>query len=302
MKTNNMVYTAERNNVVVKIRLNDEWKNGHNDFAITGMVYNGSGRRERDMISCGCCHEEILKEFPEFDIFVRLHLSDSKGVPTRGINNSFYYLRTGKIERLKKDLRCTDEQLEILKHCTEKYYFQYMIEKLLLPFQWENEAKEAISMLEKLTGNTFIDDSIKLNYTPLSEDQNEKIRKLIDESFYSMDSIEERRKKEYQSKNNQILSKLVDEQECKINSAQKQKECFEELKSIDIDIYTNCIYYGHKKTFAFNWKSYEPKIGLSDFNDFCESHGKRLFGKYGVSFEVIIDGLIIDVNGLERKK
>jgi hypothetical protein len=40
----------------------------------------------------GCCHELILKHFPEFADLAALHLSDIDGVPMHALENGFYLL------------------------------------------------------------------------------------------------------------------------------------------------------------------------------------------------------------------
>lgn len=69
MKTNELIYkcSKEVNNTVVyvTIKLDDKCRNGHNDFSITGKVYQkGKPKTDKYMICCGCCHDEILEAFP----------------------------------------------------------------------------------------------------------------------------------------------------------------------------------------------------------------------------------------------
>lgn len=77
---------ADGNPMTIKIRLNDECKNGHQDFAITGDIYQkGKPRIDKYFISVGCIHDEILKSAPELQLFVSLHLCDYKGIPMHAI-------------------------------------------------------------------------------------------------------------------------------------------------------------------------------------------------------------------------
>ena len=56
----------------------------HSYWSVTGQV-------GRNMF--GCCHEEILKVWPELQPFVDLHLSDSEtGMPMYAIENGLYWL------------------------------------------------------------------------------------------------------------------------------------------------------------------------------------------------------------------
>ena len=58
--------------LTVNIRFDDNCKNGHNSFAITGDVVATSGRN-RDLAG-GCVHEEIAKVFPELAPLIKWHL------------------------------------------------------------------------------------------------------------------------------------------------------------------------------------------------------------------------------------
>ena len=85
--------------IKVDIRLNDECRNGFEEFAITG-----SYRNKTDEIS-GCIHDKIIKHFPEFKIFIDLHLSDHKGMPMYAVANGFYFLENRKKKALMEHLR-----------------------------------------------------------------------------------------------------------------------------------------------------------------------------------------------------
>jgi hypothetical protein len=108
--TNDLRYTISTtfkgNPIIIKIRLNDECKNGHQDFSITGTTYRlfeKGDRKDGDwkvfngknytFDSGGCIHETILKVKPELKIFVDLHLCDYKGIPMHAVANGFYHLR-----------------------------------------------------------------------------------------------------------------------------------------------------------------------------------------------------------------
>lgn len=77
------------NNARIKaeIRLDDECKNGHDSFAITGEIYI-PGRS--DIEACGCLHEEIAASFPELAPFIRWHLTSTDG-PMYYMANAIYH-------------------------------------------------------------------------------------------------------------------------------------------------------------------------------------------------------------------
>ena len=81
--TNRLFYTVSKRyiqagttfKIDVKILLADDCKNNICDWSLTADIYEQ--RKNGRFVCCagGCCHEEILKRFPQFKMFVDLHLS-----------------------------------------------------------------------------------------------------------------------------------------------------------------------------------------------------------------------------------
>lgn len=89
-------YTEHRTKYRIKahLRYDDECRNGHNTFAITGTidrweVRHGYASWAED--SGGCVHEEIVKHFPEFAHLIKWHLTSSDG-PMYYVENTLYWL------------------------------------------------------------------------------------------------------------------------------------------------------------------------------------------------------------------
>src|SRR5882724_6961369 len=124
-----IMVTANKKDVIIKIRLNDDCHNGHQDFAITANVYPTGKRGDRNLISAGCCHEEILKARPDLKPFVDLHLSTAKGVPMYAIANGFYHLKNdcgngrSRKEVTMDYLRLTEKEFELIKIAEDEVYF-----------------------------------------------------------------------------------------------------------------------------------------------------------------------------------
>ncbi len=118
--------------IYVKIELGDPHKNGHNDFSITADIYEKLKNGRWGHISGGCIHDEILKHFPEFQIFVDLHLSDDNGVPMYPIANN-PYTRFFAVEDGKTLIDSITDALPRLKE----------------------KAKTAIDMLCEMTGQSY---------------------------------------------------------------------------------------------------------------------------------------------------
>lgn len=69
------------------VRYDDECRNGHNSFSITGTIRVPG---KRDCAACGCLHEEIAQAFPELAHLIKWHLSSSDG-PMHYIANTSYH-------------------------------------------------------------------------------------------------------------------------------------------------------------------------------------------------------------------
>lgn len=71
----------------VFMRFDDNCRNGHNDFAITAEVRQPGAR---DVVACGCLHDDIAKVFPELAPLVKWHLSSTAG-PMHYVANTVYH-------------------------------------------------------------------------------------------------------------------------------------------------------------------------------------------------------------------
>ncbi len=73
--------------IKAKIRFDDNCRNGHNTFAITGEIYIPGAR---DCEACGCIHDDLAKAFPELDPMIKWHLTSSDS-PMHYIANAVYH-------------------------------------------------------------------------------------------------------------------------------------------------------------------------------------------------------------------
>jgi hypothetical protein len=79
--------------VKVEIRFDDQCGNGHHDFAATADLYECSTRTSLGKgAGGGCCHDEIIKAFPELTPMIRWHLGGTQG-PWGYIANTIYHAR-----------------------------------------------------------------------------------------------------------------------------------------------------------------------------------------------------------------
>jgi hypothetical protein len=94
-----------------------------------------------DIISSGSNHNEILKFYPEFKIFVDLHLSNVEtGEPLHAYENGFYWFNQNRSKGIKY-LRAEKQEF---KNLSFNDIFSNM-----LPI-WKAEAKKAIELINTL--------------------------------------------------------------------------------------------------------------------------------------------------------
>jgi hypothetical protein len=277
METSDLKYVVNRvaengDQFKIVIRLDDECHNGHCDFSITGTIWEANKAKiDRNSIVSGAIGDKVSKEFPEFTIFNRLHLSDSKGYPMYAIENGIYHFINSSKEVAMDYLRIVKEEYNVLLNCIEdKLYFAYVLENLGVRERWEREAKEAIKILEGLTGNEFVDNSVLYQYTPLASEQKEAIKAKIDTGFYSSDAIKQRKEDAIEAKKNIKIANLKEEMAESILKLKNQNnvKVYILVSGLSID---NFIYYDHLNKGVFNWKDYETLITKDQFDKFIKS-------------------------------
>jgi hypothetical protein len=255
--------------IYVKIELNDDCKNGHQDFSITGDIYEtGKPKTDRYFISGGCMHDEILKAYPEFKQFIDLHLCDYKGIPMHASANGFYHLTNGFNRTKPNDskfkseyceyYRITENQFDQLTTAENELQFALMLQSLGILTQWEIQAAAAIKKLEELTGTKFIVDSKRTQYHAPTPEKIAEEEERQRSGYYTPEAAAKRE----QEKANELLKKLEAERDKDILKANTEFEVKKQVliaggkKALD-----NIIFYNHSNTLAFNWRSYD---NLSD--------------------------------------
>lgn len=285
MKTNKLLYSIQKVYVEngktykmnVNISLNDDSKNGIYDWSITGDIYEKRRNGRYVWYSSGCCHEEILKYFPEFKPFVNLHLSNHYGQPMHPVENGFYYLVNSDKEKTMNYLRITESEYNILRDSAEdKEYFKYLLYTIGIVDRWKEESLKTIKQLEALTGNTW-----ENPYKPenerfvlrLTDEERTLIENRIKDGYYTREAIQERKdqkkREEYEKERNEII---VD-YEKSVQKAENKKLVM--LAVLDAGISSkNAIYYDFKNELTFNWNDYETKITQEQFDEFVKTVDK----------------------------
>lgn len=258
--------------VDVKVRLSDDCRNGHADFAITADIYEKNKYDYWKWTAGGCCHEEIAVVFPELRPFIALHLSDAKGAPMYAQGNGFYHLRNSSKKLTMEYLRITDIEYNRFFHEAEdQLYFTYLLQTMGIPERWMQEAQAAIKQLEQLTGEIFEDTSVRYQFTPLTLEEFQLVESRIAEGYYLPENI---RKRRHEAKLAARRKKIADLKA----TALSQKRKIE--RELNIKLYVlrsglpidNFIYYTHNNKGVFNWMdgSCYQKITQAQFDRFIQ--------------------------------
>ena len=260
MKTNNLIHHCSRTingeRVDVTIRLNDECKNGHQDFSITADVYELTNSRPR-WVSGGCCHDDILSVFPEFQIFVELHLCDYLGNPMYAVSNGFYHLKRMSQHEFCKYYNIDADQYQQINSAESQLHFYLLLIDSTIQATWKGKADAAISLLESLTGNTFEVDSNRTNLdTPTDEEIAEEGKRLAD-GYYSDENKKARLDEDTSAKVSELRAKAED------GIAAIRAELAAKITVLRVGgrgALENFIYYGHDNSVKFNWLDYLPIV------------------------------------------
>lgn len=76
--------------LTVSIRFDDQCRNGHHTFAITGTLRRAGIPGERGWLAGGCLHDDIAATFPELAHLIRWHLVSTDG-PLHYIASTVYF-------------------------------------------------------------------------------------------------------------------------------------------------------------------------------------------------------------------
>lgn len=254
--------------LTINIRLNDECKNGHQDFSITGDIYKaGKPRTDRYLISGGCIHEEILAVRPDLKPFVDLHLSDANGAPMYALENGHYHMKESGKEVAMDYLRITEDEYNVLKGAADKLHFAFLLFQMNIPQRWQQEAKAAIAQLEAWTGKTFVNDSKRGNLPPLAPEQEQALEDKLQSGYYTPAAIAQRQQEAQEAARQQKYTKIEQERDKAIKKANNEYIVKKMVLDAGLPL-DNFIYYTHSQEGTFNWSELSPKVTAEQFKAF----------------------------------
>ena len=283
--------------VKISIRLDDQCNNGHQDFAITADLYEKT-KREGDHLyiwewaSGGCVHDAILRIAPELKQFVDLHLCDFNGCPMYAVANGFYSIREDKMEKDKfcESYRVSKSQYNKLVRAENKLEYAILLEELGIIKQWKVEAKEAIKVLERLTGVKFKNTSVRDHYNKPSLTEVKEFKKLKAEGYYTLAN---KKKRAIEAEKKAIEYKRIGIE----NDFNKTTDNAETERAISLLVlkhighkFDNYIYYKCSNQLVFNWAegTYRGELTNAQFKTFLSKltpYQKRALPK-GIKIEL----------------
>ena len=273
MKTTKLLFVDNRldkngNQWKIEISLDDDCKNGHQDFSLTGTCWEkGKSCIDRNMKFGGACGDTIIKLFPEYEIFERLHICDFNGAPMYPIDNAIHNAKRNGKDSLQNYLRLTDLETEtLMQYLDEKLAFRFHLENMGVVARWKEEANEAIKKLEELTGKEFENVSTKSHYTPLTEEEHNEYKEKQLKGYFTTDAIQKRKKQALEDSKNKLIETLKMDTQKKIDSINTELNLKLAIVEAGFSL-DNFIYYPSSNEGVFNWLSYYDKITQEQLDD-----------------------------------
>jgi len=271
-------FVGNNKKIVVKISLADDCGNGYCYFSATCMGYEKRGGHWIDKFG-GCDHERIIRYFPEFADFCRLHLSNSKGQPMYALENGLYVFRENGAKACAEYWRISEEEAEAFKN-VDKLYAAFLLVKNGIYERWKAEADAAIEHLEELTGEKFEDYDESKDEIRLTDEELNIVRERVESGYYSPEQIAERTANEKKAKREKERAELVERYDKQVEKAILEKW----IMLIVFDYFgttDNVILHTHTNELAFNWtepqfSTCKRKYTSAEFADFCAACGSKL--------------------------
>lgn len=278
MKKNELKYKGTKKigeNTVIDVEIGLRYikENGYSYFYAVGDVYELKRMREK-VISSGSIHEEILKYFPEFKIFVQLHVNSSYGMPVHMLSNLKFAIDNNKIDEICRYLGISDVMAkELICWGEEIDYIKYFLEENDIIYHLRSKANKAIKMLEELTGNEFENPDVLgiYDYEPLNNDTKEKIKKMHENGYFTMDNVIKRRDEKIKELNLKFLEKEKMKLEKEKREIDNEIKVFQYLYDEGISL-NNHAYLRSVNVLAINlYKNRGNAMSEEDYKRFLDS-------------------------------
>ena len=245
----------KKHNYKINIQLNDECRNGHEDFSLTATFWlPNKPRINKYFTVAGCCHEEILKVRRDLKIFTQLHLCDFRGYESSYVENAFYHLKDEYNSQMKKTrfmerYFVSEEQYQELLKADDVNEFGYLF---LVVFKnhkiWEDFAIQGIKYLEELSGKKFESKATRLY------DISKFLCLSYPKGYFFNEAVKERRLKAHLLKKHEAINKLKKEAQQKIEEIENKLLIEKQLMELDFLDLRNTRHNFKEREFHINVK------------------------------------------------
>jgi hypothetical protein len=269
----------------IKITLDDDCGNGHEDFSVTADIREKDSRGRWANAGGGACHDHILSLCPELKPFVDLHLCTWQGIPMHCAANAWYWLAgalglsyveyhgsSGSDAKTKEEclrifkehVRCTDDELPALLKCRSQAELQIAIEDLGILQRWRQEADAAIEQLEAWTGQEFESSATRGQWVSATQEDRQLVAERRASGYYTPEAIAARDAEKAAAKKAKRRKGLLEDHDKAVRKLERKLEV--ELFILDnFDEKPNCIYYDHTNEVAVNWTTTEKLVTKDQF-------------------------------------
>lgn len=230
---------------VIEINLHDDYKNGHADFHVYRWFEKLVFGEWKQIYSPN------LPKFREYADIIEMDGRNSEGQPSYAVENGMYHLK----EDLKKGADYLGISMDQAKNLclSDKEYFKYQLFATGIVSEWREKAKKAISHLETLCGQSFVDYENPV-VLKLTDEEIAKVSANIANGYYTADKIAERERKAEEDKRKDERAKLIARYDDEIRKTNFQKvvmlAVFDYFGTTD-----NVILYTHNNELNFGWQN-----------------------------------------------
>ena len=219
----------------IDFALNDECKNGHEDFSVCGVAYqknpnNGHWYR----VSQGQCWDDVYDLMtPDLQNICDLHMCNWRGIPMYSTRNGFYFIKERNRKAVQSHLMLTDEETDKAMGCLNETQLYIFLMDNGIWQRWADRAAAAVKTLEENTGLEFEskEDPSKAwhNCEPIPEEEVAAERERMAGDYYSPENIKAREEELYRTQLEEIVSKRKEQLTYDIQKAQMEKDIEERI-------------------------------------------------------------------------
>lgn len=217
-------------------------------FTVTANIWEvGKKRTEKNFIGGGCCHDDVLENFPELKMFVSLHLCDKYGRPLHWQENGFYHLKRMEREKFCSYYNILPEQYEEICISEDEQHFAAKVYFAGIFGSWFHAANRAFFELGVSGPESLVYPEV------ITSELLDDIAAKVNVGYYTKEAIEERHEEKKRSAIEERHEKIVSDYNKKVAAARAERDVSLHVLHLFGDpTKRNFCYYSHSHTLGFN--------------------------------------------------